>query len=710
MTLLLPTLGRPGVYLAPDLVAAPPLGVRMDVCAFVGVAPRGPAWERSSDSGYDDTLLAARRARSVPVPVESWAEYTEVFGAFEGPGMLPYSVAAFFAQGGRRAYVSRVVPANPRPTTAPVPPAVPPTTVMLPASEPYGCAGLAFDPTALTGARKGTPDLLGARDPVWLRARNEGTWGNRLTATLTFSTTAIPTLETSEGRLILTSETLLAAGDLLRLHFVGAPSALLGVVVVDRVGSRWLARLDLPVVGALLKVEVVTATLQVVDGDPDHPRQETWTELRLRSAHPRWLGNALGESRLVELAQVSDASGQASDLAAVTPMGTALTTAVAMRPPDGSGDGVDRYRLLTFDDVLGPLGVLAGSARSDGDLAPDGLDALAALVDPADSAAPAFLVVVDLYEPHAAPPTDDVGVPATIAGAEFDLCVTLPGQSSRPSVEVELPGLRLDPSVPADRVRIIGLQQQVVAAAEGLGLIALLDVPPGLRPAQVLAWRAAFNSAWAAGWHGWLRAPVGDTLVTIPPTGNAAGLIAATETAAGLATGPALVTLTGVVAVAEGPGVGAAGLDSALLGRLHRAGINVSLPTRDGVEFSAARTLANDQDWRQLTVRRVVTMVERSVASGLGWAVFEPNNQVLRDRIVTAVTGLLRMLFDVGAFAGASPGESYFVRTAPASGPGALGESDLLCEIGLAPAEPTEFVLVRVLRADDGTLRTEVSA
>jgi phage tail sheath protein FI len=270
-------------------------------------------------------------------------------------------------------------------------------------------------------------------------------------------------------------------------------------------------------------------------------------------------------------------------------------------------------------------------------------------------------------------------------------------------------GLRLDPTVPQDRARIVTLQQAVVAAAERLGLVALLDVPPGLRPAQVLAWRSAFDSSWAAAWHGWLRTPVGDTLVTVPPTGNAAGLIAATEISRGLPTGPALTTLAGVVAVAEGVGAVAGTLDPQQLGELHRAGINMALPDRDGVVFTAARTLSGDPQWRQLTARRVLTMIERSVRSGLGWAAFEPNDTTLRTRIATAVDVLLRELFSAGAFAGAGPAESFFVRTTTPGAVGAPGEADLVCEIGVAPSEPTEFLLVRVLRTDDGTLSTEAT-
>ena len=44
------TLGSPGVYFAPVAPAPPRLTVEpMDVAGFVGVAPRGPAWELVDD-------------------------------------------------------------------------------------------------------------------------------------------------------------------------------------------------------------------------------------------------------------------------------------------------------------------------------------------------------------------------------------------------------------------------------------------------------------------------------------------------------------------------------------------------------------------------------------------------------------------------------------------------------------------------------------
>ena len=107
----------------------------MDVCAFVGVAPRGPARVPYTDEEWLEAgstrPLAARCATSRVDPTRprrvgrgaggGWDEYTRLFGGFEGPGRLPYAVAAFFEQGGRRAYIVRIVHDVPDATRRPAP-------------------------------------------------------------------------------------------------------------------------------------------------------------------------------------------------------------------------------------------------------------------------------------------------------------------------------------------------------------------------------------------------------------------------------------------------------------------------------------------------------------------------------------------------------------------------------------------------------------
>ena len=96
-------------------------------------------------------------------------------------------------------------------------------------------------------------------------------------------------------------------------------------------------------------------------------------------------------------------------------------------------------------------------------------------------------------------------------------------------------------------------------------------------------------------------------------------------------------------------------------------------------------------------MRRVVSLLERTVRQELAWTVFEVNDRVLRSRLELLLNQLLARLFALGAFAGATPAQSWFVRTADA--PGMAAEADagqLVCWIGVAPAEPVEFIIVCV--------------
>src|SRR5262245_64594487 len=80
---------KPGVLIERrDASRVPPIVLRTDVAAFIGIAERGPL----------DT----------PVPVESLRQFSAHFGNFIGGGYLAYSVRGFFENGGRRCWIVRV--------------------------------------------------------------------------------------------------------------------------------------------------------------------------------------------------------------------------------------------------------------------------------------------------------------------------------------------------------------------------------------------------------------------------------------------------------------------------------------------------------------------------------------------------------------------------------------------------------------------------
>jgi len=662
-------LGAPGIYKLPDSPIHAMTGVRMDVCAFVGVAPRGPA--RSFDfSGhwFDDQkqieLWFSRQAdptkRTGAHPVESFDEYRRLFGGFEGPGLLPYSVAAFFEQGGRRAYVARIV-------------------------HDYGDANENAD-----GVAKG--EVPGARTrankALTLRARNEGSWGNGLRAALDFTLRPVQ-FEPPPAPLKFDEAVNLLEGTLLRLTLKDGTRELRlleGVETqprADRPGFVLEAQLDQPVVGEVVAVEVVEGILLIDDGDGRRERHE---QFAFSSVHPRWLARMLAyESELV----FPEGDWFTKELIPTNADLPATTWSAHFR---GTGDKLvaDRYSAIKPEDSITQNWLLGDEPSGEGVLA------LAQLSDVAT------IVVPDLYSPAPLVATSNVIDPLSLAGPEFDRCVDLPPGPEQTAAEYDLEGLRLDPRDPESREKIIALQSELVDFADSARFVVLLDVPPGLNQRQILSWRARFNSAFAAAYHPWLqvarRDDSRDALVRVPPAAVAAGIIAKQELRFGVPQGPANALAAEVVGLDDV-------VSSARHDELHPQGINIYLRERDGIRLTAARTLSRDPLLRQLSVRRLLTMICRALEQQMQWVVFEPHNRALRTEVRLALESYLRELFRLGAFRGATEEQAFFVRCDETNNPPFMADAGrLVAEIGVAPAEPLEFIVLRLAREGDGTL------
>jgi phage tail sheath protein FI len=88
--------------------------------------------------------------------------------------------------------------------------------------------------------------------------------------------------------------------------------------------------------------------------------------------------------------------------------------------------------------------------------------------------------------------------------------------------------------------------------------------------------------------------------------------------------------------------------------------------------------------------------------------VFEPNNSSLRAELRALLTGFLRSLGALGAFRGATEEESFFVRCdATNNSPADIDAGRVIAEIGVAPSEPIEFIVLRFSRNADGTFTAE---
>lgn len=112
------------------------------------------------------------------------------------------------------------------------------------------------------------------------------------------------------------------------------------------------------------------------------------------------------------------------------------------------------------------------------------------------------------------------------------------------------------------------------------------------------------------------------------------------------------------------------------------------------------RTLAmtGDLEWKYMSVRRFGLALEKSLYSGLAWAVFEPNAPPLWAKLRLIVGNLLLNLFQQGALQGATVSQAYYVRCGLGQ---TMTEPDVaagrvVVEIGFAPSKPSEFIVLRL--------------
>jgi len=233
----------------------------------------------------------------------------------------------------------------------------------------------------------------------------------------------------------------------------------------------------------------------------------------------------------------------------------------------------------------------------------------------------------------------------------------------------------------------------------------LLDVPPGLSQRRMLAWRERHHSMYAAAYHPWLLVSrpddKRDQAIAVNPAAVAAGIIARRELARGVQYGPANEIAAGVFDVVDR-------VSPTRHDELHQNALNVYLRERDGARLTAARTLSADQNYRQLSVRRLMTMLRRVLYQQMQWAVFEPNDARLRGDIRNQLDTYLRQLFAADAFAGARAEDAFFVRCDDELNPQAVvDQGRLYAYVGVAPAEPLEFLVLQIARDGDGTLRVQ---
>jgi phage tail sheath protein FI len=212
------------------------------------------------------------------------------------------------------------------------------------------------------------------------------------------------------------------------------------------------------------------------------------------------------------------------------------------------------------------------------------------------------------------------------------------------------------------------------------------------------------DSTYGAVYYPWIRifdSRTQDT-VLIPPAGHVAGIYARTDIERGVHKAPANEVVRGIVSQDLGPT--RKPLEFQIVKGEHDIlnprGVNVIRdfrPDGRGIRVWGARTMSSDPLWKYINVRRLFLFVEESIDEGTQWVVFEPNDDGLWARVRQVITNFLTSVWRSGALQGLTADEAFFVRC----GRDTMTQDDidsgrLICEIGIAPVKPAEFVIFRI--------------
>lgn len=221
---------------------------------------------------------------------------------------------------------------------------------------------------------------------------------------------------------------------------------------------------------------------------------------------------------------------------------------------------------------------------------------------------------------------------------------------------------------------------------------AILDCPPGLNLREAAAWKKNYDSSFGALYYPWVIVREGTAAgPPIPPSGHVAGMTAKADRTEGVFRAPANILIEGIVDIDTRVNR----RERDVLFENHVNGL-YPFPAR-GVRVWGARTLSSDPAWRHIPVRRLFQMVRRSIDRYAQWVVFEPNEPRLWKQLQRTISGFLFEVWKEGGLVGETQNEAFYVKCDDETNPPEQQErGELVCEIGLSPVKPAEFLVVRI--------------
>jgi len=505
---------------------------------------------------------------------------------------------------------------------------------------------------------------------------------------------------------------------------LGMPADLDDDRLPERFGDDGLSRFDAASAAWFLEPDLVRDLTRLAAADPDHPPAYPGTDALMADAFDlvyrqgRRLRGLHGLLAVDEVALISvpDAVQPGWPAPAVTGSEQGAETPIAETPaalPDGFLACATAVRI---DRVQPDFGPHAGGTlvRISG----QGLVPGATRVTFGEVPASEVRVGDDQTLSCRTPPAVQAGTVQVSVEVPTGAAVLSVGFRYETRATDALPQARGPADFDLARSPLLAVQRELVRLCLGRAdAVGLLSLPMHFEKRQCLDWLerirgllgwsshgdlpdelgTAADLSYAAVYHPWpiQRDPNGPTGYRVtPPDGAVLGMIAASERQRQAWAAPANIPLRQPLGLA--PEIGPSDAGELLARRL-----NLIRPGPRGFSVAAARTLGADRNLTQLSVRRLLILLRRTLAAAGAQLVFQANTKRLQGRLRLALDDLLRSFFDLGALAGSSYGQAFQVDVSGARAD--LGQ--LIVEVRIAPSRPVEFITVRMVRAGDGNLQ-----
>jgi phage tail sheath protein FI len=633
----------PGVYIEEFAPAAPIQGVSTSTPAFIGVAASGPL--------------------RAPALLASWDAFKTGFGALPVHGFfLWYAVRGFFENGGQECYIVRA------------------------SNGKYG--------TLVVNTRTGALPLftVTARQPgaavigITIADEHLLTSANTSLFQPTGTLTAAAAVSDKQVVMSLADAANFRPGDLITIDVGGESLQIMRVSTAGGVGTLLLS-------GPLAKAYASGLTVQLAN----LPVGTLTVRLTSTVAIP---AGALVAGTMLTFTQGGSSDSEIVGSVQTEQLGSGTVT-YRVTLIQGIGFPVDMTAATTVQSEEFSLTVTqgAGSQVYDG-LATDPTHPRNYLsVVNGDASGVITIVPQQPPPPIQIPGNMPAAATGNLAGGAAEDLTTIADQDFIDALDT-LHGIADVNMIAVPDRTTPAIQQAVIAQCELLAdRFGVLDAQPGLDPfvpTQLPAQRAGLDSArgYAALYYPWLRVPPagsGDPIL-VPPSGHTCGIFALTDNTRGVFKAPANVTVNGAV-----------GLERVLSdidqGILNLAGINCFRIFQTGGRpyLWAARTTATDLNWQYVNIRRLFIYLEKSIQEGIRWAVFEPNNTQLWNKLKRSIGAFLNQAWRDGALFGDKATDAYYVRIDDALNPFSEQQLGRLhVEIGVRPSYPAEFIIVRI--------------